>query len=114
MTPTDAEIEALLAHPVANQLLFGAEGANELSIVWDEHPEAGKLRCKARLDRLTVFEQWATIVDLKKLEDASPKWIGFRIGDYRYDLQAAMYRRACAALASRGRASQPSLWEAKR
>lgn len=90
--------EALLGHPVASQLLWGADGANELSIVWDEHLEAGKLRCKARLDRLTVFEGWPTIVDLKKLEDASPKWIGFRIGDYRYDLQAAMYRRACAAL----------------
>jgi hypothetical protein len=83
----------LWAHPVASELL-GGEGVNEVSIVWDEHADAGPVRCKARLDRLTYYDGWPTVVDLKKTRDASPRSFIWDIGRYGYHVQAAMYLRA--------------------
>lgn len=89
--------DALWEHPEARELL-GGEGANELSMVWDEHTEAGPVRCKGRLDRLTYFEGWATIADLKKTRDASPWSFIWDIGKYGYYMQAAMYLRGLSEL----------------
>jgi hypothetical protein len=90
--------DAVWANPVANALLAG-DGRNEFSVVWDEHLEEGPLRSKARLDRVTSLDGWPTIVDLKSARDASAREFRWAIGEYRYYLQAAMYRRALNALA---------------
>jgi exodeoxyribonuclease VIII len=92
----DGMSAAIWAHPVASELLSG-EGANELSIVWDEHLKAGPVRCKARVDRLTYHEGWPTVVDLKKTRDASPRNFIWDIGRYGYHIQIAMYLRALEA-----------------
>jgi exodeoxyribonuclease VIII len=49
------------ANPLAHRLLTGT-GENELTLVWND--TAG-IKCKARLDRFTVWDNWATVVDLK-------------------------------------------------
>ena len=76
---------AVAAHPAAAQLLD--EGAPEVS-VFAPCPETG-LPLKARLD----WMRRAGIVDLKTTEDASPAAFAKSCSTYRYDLQAAHYRR---------------------
>jgi hypothetical protein len=90
--------DAVYAHPTASALLAG-KGLNEVSLVWDDYGASGDddlppLRCKARWDRLTTADDWPTIVDLKFVEDATPRWLPWKIGDYCYGLQASMYLRA--------------------
>jgi hypothetical protein len=72
------------AHPMAKNLI--GIGANEVSIFWTD-PFSG-LSCKARPD--TIPGQ-ATLVDLKKCKDASPKGFLRSIIQYRYFVQAAFY-----------------------
>lgn len=86
--------DAVLGSARTRELLIGGDGVNEVSVVWDEMG----LRCKARMDRLTMFEGWPCAVDLKSCEDAS--WRGFQkqCVKYRYDVQAAWYIRGLNAL----------------
>ena len=77
--------DSVRIHPAASALL--GEGTAEVS-VFNQCVETG-LPLKARMD-------WArenAIVDLKTTEDASPAGFAKSVSNYRYDLQAAHYRR---------------------
>lgn len=65
----EAIAKAVRTHPVAGPLSTGA-GLNEVSIVWTCQ-ETG-VRCKGRLDRLTMWGEYAVVVDWKSTEPFSP------------------------------------------
>ena len=92
--------DAAWHHATAVGLLSGP-GANELAVVWED-PDA-KRRCKARLDRLTEFAGWTTIMDVKTTRDASPKGFAREIATYQYQMQNAFYLDGLEALAPRER-----------
>ncbi len=73
--------EAAWAHPLASEILKGA-GSNELSMVW-KCPDSGLL-CKGRIDRLTEFDGWTQVVDVKSAKDASPEGFSRAIAEYDY------------------------------
>jgi hypothetical protein len=68
-------------HPLASALLKGA-GSNELSLVWDD--EHTGMRCKGRIDRVTEFDGWTHVVDLKTCQDASREGFSKAIANYNY------------------------------
>jgi len=79
--------EAVRNHAWANAAL--SDGQAEVS-AFAEEPEAGNLEVRSRFDWITTS---GALVDLKTSLDASP-W-GFRksVRTFKYDLQAAMYKR---------------------
>ena len=82
--------QSVYDNPIAAKLLSG-EGKNELSYVWkSEYPGAEGTLCKARADRLTMYEGTPCIVDLKTSIDASPDEFQKSVGRYAYDLQACL------------------------
>lgn len=82
-------------HPVAHALLY-APGVNEASLVWNH---ASGLQGKARLDRLTTYEDFSTIVDVKTARDASPQRFAADAARFGYHVQAAWYLGGADALA---------------
>lgn len=94
-----AEMKAeLRAHPTAGELLFGAPGMEEVSILF-EHEETG-VPCKARIDRLVPHPKFDwVVVDYKTTRNAQPGAHGFgrSINRRRYDMQGAFYLQACAS-----------------
>lgn len=93
--------QAVREHPLASQFLNG-RGVNELSVLWTD--EDGN-RCKARIDRLQVWEGdgWTHIVDYKTAQDASEAGFRRAIGTYLYDWQAAHYSDGLDAVSPRER-----------
>lgn len=85
-------------HPIASQLLKGT-GINELSAVWT--CQETKLKCKLRADRLTHWNQWSRVVDLKTTKDASPEAFAKDVANYAYYHQAAHYLDGLDALDAR-------------
>lgn len=77
--------DSVRIHPAASALL--GEGTAEVS-VFNQCVETG-LPLKARMD----WVRENAIVDLKTTEDASPAGFAKSVSNYRYDLQAAHYRR---------------------
>ncbi|MEY4403301.1 MAG: hypothetical protein RIR91_1336 [Verrucomicrobiota bacterium] len=77
--------DSVRIHPAASALL--GEGTAEVS-VFNQCIETG-LPLKARMD----WVRENAIVDLKTTEDASPAGFAKSVANYRYDLQAAHYRR---------------------
>ena len=77
--------DSVRIHPAASALL--GEGTAEVS-VFNQCVETG-LPLKARMD----WVRDNAIVDLKTTEDASPAGFAKSVSNYRYDLQAAHYRR---------------------
>jgi exodeoxyribonuclease VIII len=65
------------------------EGLIELSSFWMER-ETG-LFCKSRQDKVCLWENELTIVDLKTTVDASPSGFRSQIYNYEYHVQAAFY-----------------------
>lgn len=93
-----ASRQAVFDHPIASKLLSG-EGVNELSYVWEsKYPGAEGTLCKARADRLTMYEGTPCIVDLKTSIDANPVEFQKSVGRFGYDLQAAFYLDGLDAL----------------
>ena len=88
--------DAVHRHPMA-QTLLAPPGANELSLLWDD-AETG-LRCKGRLDRLTAYDGWPFIVDLKTAQDASRDAFSRQLHNLRYYEQAALYLDGADAIA---------------
>lgn len=87
--------DAVYENEFARRLLHG-NGRNELTIVWQE--ESGILG-KARLDRVTGYEGWLAVVDLKTSADtASPAGVGRAAARFGWDIQAAWYLRGLDAL----------------
>lgn len=92
---TDADFAACLAmrdsvHAMkrAGGMLAG-DGDVELSIAWDD-PTTG-VRCKGRLDRLSLDLPGGVIVDLKTTNDASLLSFERSIFSFGYHRQAGMY-----------------------
>lgn len=81
--------EAVLAHPVAAELL-GGRGASELASVWRDTETS--LLCKGRVDRLGELGGWPFVVDVKSTRDASPQAFARSIAAYGYFRQLAYYR----------------------
>jgi len=69
-------------------LLYSA-GKNELSFVWKD-AETGLL-CKGRLDRLTRFQGWSAIVDVKTTVSAEVGLFTRQSARMLYHVQAAFY-----------------------
>lgn len=92
-----ALVENIARNPEANKIMSGS-GHVELSLVWDEEIElAGEIdtvRCKARLDRVSLEQQ--VIADMK----GSAKVLDFprAIVDFAYHRQLAHYVRGWQVL----------------
>jgi hypothetical protein len=92
--------ESVWAHPIARQLLEGP-GLNEVSALWQD-AETG-IHCKMRMDRLTMFAGYPTIVDLKNLRDASERGFSNAVAKYGWHRRSAMYLDGASALDNRPR-----------
>ncbi len=77
--------------------LLRAPGLNEVAIVW-QHERTG-LYCKAMLDRLTQYDGWTWIVDVKSCVDASPGPFAAACARGLYHAQGAHYLAGCNAIA---------------
>lgn len=80
--------DAVWSHPMACAMLSGT-GINETSVVWTD-PATG-MRCKARPDRITTFDGWHHVIDLKTTKDASRREFSRQIANLKYHWQAAHY-----------------------
>jgi hypothetical protein len=79
---------AVLAHPIARQLL-GGPGPVEQSIRW-QHECGLKLKCKP--DKLLLDPACDIVIDLKTSRDPGPDaWPRLAYWTYQYHLQAALY-----------------------
>lgn len=61
----EAMADAIWAHPLASEILSGP-GMQEVCAVWDD-PETG-VRCKSRMDRVSAWDGFTWIWDLKKTQ----------------------------------------------
>jgi hypothetical protein len=86
-------IGGMQRHPYAFALCEQArsEGNAELTLKWSQDG----IMCKARLDG--HLAQLALVIEAKKTKNASPEVFAQDAARYRYDIQAAWYRRACRA-----------------
>lgn len=80
--------DAVLAHPVARELLDGIEA--EASLMWRGY--SADVICKAKVDAIGP----AGIVDLKTTRDASPFALSRTVASFNYHLQAAHYQYGLA------------------
>lgn len=95
----------------ANLEAVGVEfvgGKAQQEIIWtDRNQLAGPVECKAVLDYLILPGAGYIIIDLKCVNDASPKALTIAVTNYGWDTQAAAYIEAVEAthpeLAGRGR-----------
>ena len=89
-------VKSVQNHPLASDLLLNIPGTTfERPVYWKD-PETGLL-CKCRPDIMIFNKQLRVIVDLKKAVDADKKSFMRAIGNYGYDVQAAMYLDGCRA-----------------
>jgi len=99
----DAVLRMVRAIPEGSRawdLLHGEKGANEVSLLWLD--ERTGLACKARLDRLTTFEAWPTVVDLKTTRNAADWAFSRSAHDYGMHIQAAHTLAGLRALGDEG------------
>ena len=82
--------KVLMAHPLASPALFDGDGT-EVSIVALDSEWA--VTMKARLD---TYDKALGFVDLKVTTDVSEDAVARKIGDFRYDLQAAFHMRVAS------------------
>lgn len=75
---------------------YDLRGESEVAIEWFERGINGPVRCRSMLDH--VFINDGVIYDLKTIRSANPKHIARTFIEKGYDLQAACYPRALAAL----------------
>jgi hypothetical protein len=92
--------ESAWAHPIAKQLLSG-QGHNEVGAVWINE-ETG-ITCKGLMDRITGFDGWTWITDVKSCVDASRRGFARACRNLHYGAKAAFYLDGCNALDPRDR-----------
>lgn len=92
--------DSVWAHPTAKQIL-GGKGHNEVGLVFD-NPETG-LRCKGLMDRLTTYDDWTWVIDLKRTNDAAPRGFSKTVKALYYAARAAFYVDGCNIVAPRDR-----------
>lgn len=83
-------------HPIANALVRGPRGVNQLTIVWDD-PATG-VRCKGRIDRLTQYQGYTTHIDVKTARSADRRAFERDAAKFGYFVQAAHYLAGCEAI----------------
>lgn len=88
----DMIVQSMLAHPEFNKALTHKSAKPECVVIWDN--EEG-LRCKARVDLLIDLGNEAFVLDLKTTADLDK--IQWKINDYGYDRQQAMYSEGLRA-----------------
>jgi len=81
--------------------ILKSPGHTEVSAAWVDE-ETGIL-CKGRMDRVSQWEGWTWLWDLKTTEDASEKEFRRAISKYDYHCQAAHYLDGLNALAPASR-----------
>lgn len=81
---TKSFAHSIMAHKMG-RTLFESPGRNEVSIVWTD-PVTG-LKCKARLDRVTGWDSYSVIADLKSCQDVEKYAFQRTIGKLSYDIQ---------------------------
>ena len=86
--PVEAMRDAVMAHPIAKDLLTGFDP--EVSIFWEQDG----VQCKARVDALKP----GVAVDLKTIRDARPSAVQKQISDLGYYLQAQHYLNGVEAV----------------
>ena len=85
--------DAVMKHPKAREM-FAANGANEVSAVWDD--PLG-MRCKVRWDR--IYSEWnLSQLDLKSTRNAEEGFFRYDVKQYGYDVEACLYSRALDVL----------------
>jgi hypothetical protein len=67
------------------------DGVSEQAMLWHEDTESGPVACRGMMDHLWVWHNTARILDLKFVEDASPKAIERSAENMGYALQSAAY-----------------------
>jgi len=87
--------ESAWSHGIISQLLSGT-GGNELVLLWDDEETAAP--CKARLDRITVYNGFTCILDFKSTVEASIWAFARACAKYGYHSQGAFYLDGCKAL----------------
>lgn len=85
--------DAVMKHTVAREM-FAADGANEVSAVWDD--PLG-MRCKVRWDRI-YSEGVLRQADLKSTRAAQEDFFRYDMKQYGYDVEACLYSRALDVL----------------
>jgi exodeoxyribonuclease VIII len=73
-------------HPTARALL-SSPGFTEVSLRWDDDG----CPCKSRADRITTYDGWEVVVDVKSTPDASPRGMARSLEAYGAHVQAAFY-----------------------
>jgi len=92
--------EAIFQHPIADALMRGEDGHNEVTMLWED-PDTDA-PCKGRTDRITKFEGEGVIIDLKSTRDSSPEAWGKDAARFFYHSQAAWYLAGAEAIAPYG------------
>lgn len=87
-------LESVWQHPLALRLLT-PKGLSEVVVVWKDN--AGL--CKARIDKLTTYDGYTVILDIKTTVDASQWAFSRAVAKYGYHGQAAFYLDGCNAVA---------------
>jgi hypothetical protein len=88
------------AHPIAKQMLGGV-GHNEVAVVWKDE-ETGLL-AKGLIDRISPFDGWTFIQDVKSTLDASRRAFTRQVRNLNYAAKAAFYVDGCNTVAPRDR-----------
>lgn len=92
--------DAAWSHPVAKLMLSGI-GHNEVGVVWRE-PETGEV-CKGLIDRVSNFDGWTWVLDVKSTLDASARAFSRQIKNLHYTPKASFYLDGCNRVAPRDR-----------
>ena len=76
--------------------LLTSPGKNELTLVWTD--KGTGLKCKARLDRITTYQGWNTLIDVKTARDLDTESCKRAIAKYHYHIRMAWYADALQLL----------------
>jgi exodeoxyribonuclease VIII len=87
--------DSILKNPDVNEFFTG-KGQNEVTVVWTD--EETRLLCKARIDRITFYHGYPTVLDLKTASDIDVDGIHYAVMKYHYHIRLASYVAAMNAL----------------
>lgn len=96
----DEAVEAadMIRGRLAEQGCVFEGGQAEVAIEWTEESDEGPVLCRGRLDYLIVGDNWAKVIDPKKIVDADELSCMRHADDYGHHLQAAAYTSAVEKL----------------
>lgn len=89
MAKVKAVCRSVKAHPVVN--MIRKQGGCETVLQWKQSWNDVEFDCKAKLDKLTIWQGKPLILDVKTTADASYGKFSRDIATFHYDVQAAWY-----------------------